>query len=123
MIKDFKDLLVWQKAMDLAVVVYQLVKKLPKEENYALGDQIRRAVVSISSNIAEGQARNSTKEFIQFLAIAKGSKAELETQLLLCEKIEYLKPEETNTALILLTEVGKMLNALQNRLKTKLTNH
>ena len=90
MIKDFKDLIVWQKAMVLVAEVYQLVKKLPQEEHFALSDQIRRAAISIPSNIAEGQGRNSTKEFIRFLAIAKGSKAELETQLLLCVRINYL---------------------------------
>ena len=90
MIKDFKDLTVWQKAMELVAEVYLLVKKLPKEELFALSDQIRRSSISIPSNIAEGQARNSVKEFIHFLAIAKGPKAELETQLLLCVKINYL---------------------------------
>ncbi len=74
MIKDFKDLIVWQKAMELVVEVYNLVKKLPKEELFALSDQMRRSAISIPSNIAEGQGRNSTKEYIHFLAIAKGSK-------------------------------------------------
>ena len=91
--KDFKDLIVWQRAMELVVEVYQLVKKLPKEELFALSDQIRRAVISIPSNIAEGQGRSSLKEFLYFLSIAKGSKAELETQLLLCVKINYLKSQ------------------------------
>jgi len=72
-IKDYKDLIVWQKAMDLAEEVYRLVKKLPKEELFALSDQIRRAVISIPSNIAEGHERNSIKEYYQFLSIAKGS--------------------------------------------------
>ena len=94
MIKDFKDLVVWQKAMELVAEVYLLAKKLPKEEIYALSNQLRRSAVSIPSNIAEGQGRNSTKEFIQFIAIAKGSKAELETQLLLCVKINYLTEAE-----------------------------
>lgn len=117
--KDFKDLIVWQKAMELVAEVYLLVKKLPKEELFALSDQIRRAAISIPSNIAEGQGRNSTKEFIQFLAIAKGSKAELETQLLLCVKINYLNNSDIETAINLIQEVGKMLNALQK----SLTNH
>jgi four helix bundle protein len=118
MIKDFKDLIVWQKAMELVAEVYQLVKKLPKEEIFALSDQIRRAAISIPCNIAEGQARNSTKEFVHFLAIAKGSKAELETQLLLCVKINYLQNSEIETAINLIHEIGKMLNALQNSLTT-----
>ena len=114
--KDFKDLIVWQKAMELVTEVYCLVKKLPKEELFSLSDQIRRAVISIPSNIAEGHGRNSTKEFIQFLAIAKGSKAELETQLLICVKINYLNNSDIETAINLINEVGKMLNALQKSL-------
>lgn len=117
-IKDFKDLILWQRAMNLVVEVYDLVKKLPKEEFFALSDQIRRAVISIPSNIAEGQGRNSSKEFIHFLSIAKGSKAELETQLLLCVRINYLKELEIEKAMSLVEEVGKMLNSLQKRLIT-----
>lgn len=119
MVKDFKDLIVWQRAMELVTEVYRLARKLPKEELFALSDQIRRAAISIPSNIAEGQGRNSTKEFIQFLAIAKGSKSELETQLLLCVKIGYLIEPEILTAINLIQEVGKMLNALQRSLTTK----
>ena len=117
-IKDFKDLILWQRAMDLVVEVYQLVKKLPKEELFALSDQIRRAAISIPSNIAEGQGRNSSKEFIHFLSIAKGSKAELETQLLLCVRINYLTESEIEKAMSLIEEVGKMLNSLQKKLTT-----
>jgi len=117
MIKDFKDLIVWQKAMELVVEVYQLVKKLPKEELFALSDQMRRAAISIPSNIAEGQGRNSVKEYIRFLAIAKGSKAELETQLLLCVKVNYLNKVEIQTAINLIQEIGRMINTLQKSLK------
>ncbi len=120
MIKDFKDLIVWQKSMDLVVEVYHLVKKLPKEELFVLSDQMRRAAISIPSNIAEGQGRNSSKEFVQFLAIAKGSKTELETQLLLCVKIKYLNSSDIETAINLINEIGKMLNVLQ---KTIITNN
>jgi four helix bundle protein len=116
MIKDFKDLIVWQKAMELVAEVYLLIKKLPKEELFALSSQIRRSAISIPSNIAEGQGRNSTKEFIQFLAIAKGSKAELETQLLLCLKINYLNSSDIETSINLIQEIGKMLNAFQKSL-------
>ena len=122
MIKDFKDLIVWQKAMELAAETYLIVKKLPKEELFALSDQIRRAAISIPSNIAEGQGRNSTKEFIHFLAIAKGSKAELETQLLLCVKVNYLNSSEIGTAINLVQEVGKMINALQKSLAAPSNN-
>lgn len=115
-IKDFKDLVVWQRAMDLVAEVYQVVKKLPKEELYALSDQIRRAVISIPSNIAEGYGRNSSKEFSHFISIAKGSKSELETQLLLCVKIDYLKESDIQNMMYLIDQVGKMLYSLQKKL-------
>ena len=119
-IEDYKDLIVWQRAMELVVEVYQLVKKLPKEELFALSDQIRRAVISIPSNIAEGYERNSTKEYIHFLSIAKGSKAELETQLLLCTKIHYLNNSDIEKSISLIQEIGKMINSLQKHLILKL---
>lgn len=112
-IEDYKDLIVWQRSMELAEEVYRLVKKLPKEELFALSDQIRRAVISIPSNIAEGYERNSTKEYIHFLSIAKGSKAELETQLLLCTKIHYLNNSDIEKSISLIQEIGKMINSLQ----------
>ena len=103
--------------MDLVALVYQVTNKLPNEEMYSLTNQMRRAAVSIPSNIAEGQARNSTKEFIQFLRIAQGSKAELETQLLLCLKINYLSNSDTSETIHLLQEIGKMLTVLVAKLK------
>ena len=106
--------------MELAEEVYRLVKKLPKEELFALSDQIRRAVISIPSNIAEGYERNSTKEYIHFLSIAKGSKAELETQLLLCTKIHYLNNSDIEKSISLIQEIGKMINSLQKHLILKL---
>ena len=119
-IEDYKDLIVWQRSMELAEEVYRLVKKLPKEELFALSDQIRRAVISIPSNIAEGYERNSTKEYIHFLSIAKGSKAELETQLLLCTKIHYLNNSDIEKSISLIQEIGKMINSLQKHLILKL---
>ena len=111
-IESYKDLTVWQKAMDLATLVYRLVRKLPGEERFALCDQIRRSVVSIPSNIAEGKSRNSKREYRQFVGIAKGSVAELETQLILCERIGYLKKDELKEAMGLVEEVSKMLAKL-----------
>src|SRR5574344_2191810 len=111
-VQNYQELIVWQKAMEMTKQIYLVVKKLPKEELYALSDQMRRAAISIPSNIAEGQARNSTKEFLQFLAIATGSKAELETQLLLCVKVGYLADTDISEAMQMLQEVSKMLNAL-----------
>ena len=110
--KDFRDLIVWQKAMDAAAEIYKIIKKLPKEELYVLSDQMRRAAVSIPSNIAEGQARSSKKEFIRFLSIAQGSRSELETQLLLCVKVEYLSNSDIDTVMGLLRETGKLLTTL-----------
>ena len=120
-IRSYKDLTVWQKSMDLTVEVYQLVKLLPKEETYALADQMRRAVVSIPSNIAEGQERNSTRDFLRFLSIARGSQAELETQLQICERLNYISAEKLQIAFGLCDEVNKMLNVFISKFKNKLT--
>ena len=109
---SYKDLIVWQKAMDLAVIIYSLAEKLPKQEAYVLSDQIRRAAVSIPSNIAEGRERSSNKDFIRFLHMARGSKSELETQLHIAMKVNLLKERDTVEALELLNEIGKMLHAL-----------
>ena len=111
-VSNYQDLIVWQKAMDLTVEVYKIVKKLPKEELYSLSNQIRRAAVSIPSNIAEGQERYSKKEFIHFLLIAISSNAELQTQLLICIKVGYLADTDISDAMELSKEIGKMLNAL-----------
>ena len=115
-LKTYKELKVWQKSMDLTVEIYRLVKLLPKFEIYALSDQMRRAVVSIPSNIAEGYGRNSTKEFIQFLTIARGSQLELETQLQIYLRLEYFSETEVETVLHLCTEINKMLNVLIKKL-------
>ena len=114
---SYQGLIVWQKAMELTAVIYKLVKKLPKEELYSLSDQMRRAVVSIPSNIAEGHDKHTKNEFIQFLAISRGAKAELETQLLICVKVGYLIETEIAEAMNLLAEVSKMLTSLINKLK------
>ena len=115
-VKSYQELLVWQKAMDLVEETYRVVRLLPREELYALSDQMRRAAVSIPSNIAEGQQRNSTKEFVQFLSIAKGSNAELETQFIICVRLKYLEQSQTEAAMNLCQELGRMLNALIGRL-------
>ena len=117
-LQNYKEFIVWQKAMDLTVEVYQLVKLLPREETYALSDQMRRAVVSIPSNIAEGQGRNSTREFINFLSIARGSQAELDTQLQICLRLNYMTETQLEVALGLSEELRKMLNSLISKLKS-----
>lgn len=111
-IKHYKDLSVWQKSMDLAVEIFKVVKFLPKEELYGLSDQMRRAVVSVPSNIAEGQQRSSTKDYIRFLHIAKGSLGELETQIMLCERLEYLRKEKTNQLIGQCIEIQRMISGL-----------
>ena len=119
-LRTYKEFIVWQRAMDLATEVYRLTKLLPKFETYGLADQMRRAAVSIPSNIAEGQGRNSAREFINFLGIARGSQNELETQLLLCVKLNYFKQEDITLALNFCIEVSKMLNALIKKIRTSL---
>lgn len=110
--KSYKELIVWQKAMCLTDEVYALARRLPKEETYALSDQMRRAVVSVPSNIAEGQGRQTANEFRQFLAVARGSCAELNTQLLIGVRQRYFKDEEIEMALLLCDEIGRMLTSM-----------
>ena len=111
-VKHYRELIVWQKAMELVVETYRMAKRLPKEETYALSDQMRRAAVSISSNIAEGQSRKSSPEFGQFLSIARGSNAELETQIELGIRLGYFTAEQAEKAVWLANEVGRMLSSL-----------
>ena len=118
-LSDYKQLTVWQKSMDLTVEIYSLVKLLPKEETYGLSDQMRRAVVSIPSNIAEGRGRLYHKEFFQFLSISRGSLYEIETQLEICERLNYIDKTKTEKARSLIVEISKMLNALAVSLETK----
>ena len=110
------DLIVWQKAMDLTTEIYRLTKRLPKDELYGLTNQLRRAAVSIPSNIAEGNGRTSTGDYLRFLSIARGSNAEVETQLLLCVKLDYLTQEDINAALQLSDEVGRMITAMVKKI-------
>ena len=109
---SYKDLKVWQKSIELTVEIYKLVKHLPEDERFALSAQMRRAAISIPSNIAEGQQRKSTKEFVNFLSIARGSKAELQTQLYLCYKLGFLTKQQVEVPMEMLIEIGKMLNKL-----------
>lgn len=112
-IRSFQDLIVWQKAMTLAKLVYLLCEKLPSDQRYGLISQMQRCAVSIPSNIAEGSKRGSVKDFAQFLRIARGSAAELETQLFLAGDIYSL---DTAACRTLLKEVQKMLEVLIKRL-------
>ena len=116
-VQNFRDLIVWQKSMQLAKEVYRLTQKMPKEELFGLTNQLRRAAVSIFSNIAEGNGRLSRKEYLHFLSISRGSKSEVETQLLFCVELGYLQESEIETALGLCTDVSKLLGKLISKLK------
>ncbi len=110
--KTHKDLNVWKKSIELVEIIYDVSKSFPKEEIYGITNQIRRAAVSIPSNIAEGAARQSNKEFIRFLFIALGSLSELETQLIIVNKLKYLKTSNDITLLNDIEELRKMITGL-----------
>ncbi len=114
--RSYKDLLVWQKGIQLAKTVCRLTAKFPAEENFGLVTQLRRAVVSVRSNIAEGQARGTTGEFIQFISKAEGSLAEADTQLTLSIELGFCPKEDVTSAFELIVELQKMLNALRRKL-------
>ena len=109
---SYKDLIVWQKSRILVRKIYLLTLKLPREEIFGITNQIRRAVISIPSNIAEGYDRGSNKEFVRFLKIAKGSAAEVETQLILCIDLGYLTLDDIQEVLALHDEIIRMLGTL-----------
>jgi len=113
---NFKDLRVWQKAVELVVMVYEVTKNFPQSERYNLTSQMQRAATSIPSNIAEGCGRGSNPAFKQFLGIALGSSYELETQIILSHRLGLLSSEEHDTLTSQVTEVQRMLNGLSNTL-------
>ncbi|MDI6853804.1 MAG: four helix bundle protein [Deltaproteobacteria bacterium] len=115
--RSFRDLDVWKVAIELVKEIYRVTQGFPTTENFGLSNQIRRAAVSIPSNIAEGQGRNSAKEFKQFLGIALGSTGELETQLIIAKEINYLTGAELNPLLIALDRIRKMIRSLAGKLK------
>ena len=110
--RSHRDLLAWQEAMGLVEIVYKQTMAFPRDETYGLAGQMRRSAVSVPSNIAEGAARNSTREYYQYLGIATGSAAELETQLELAARLGYLKKD--SDALQHVRRVGRLVNALRN---------
>ncbi len=115
--KSYKELIVWQKSIDLCVSVYAITDKFPKSEVYGLVSQIRRSCVSIPSNIAEGQRRGHTNEYIHFLRMAYGSGAEFETQLYISKRIDYINTHQFDTLNKSIEEIMKMLNVLIRRLQ------
>lgn len=115
--KSYRDLVVWQKAMDLVTAIYHITARFPREETYGLTSQLRRASVSIPSNIAEGQGRRGLAEFGHFLCQARGSLMELETQVLIAERLGYVSSSESRNLLQSAAEVGKVLNGLLTSLQ------
>ena len=115
-IKSYRDLTVWQRAMELVEAVYALTKSFPKEEEYRLTSQLVRAAISVPANIAEGNARGSRKDYARFISIARGSTAEVSTFLTLAMRVQLAPEKEIAPAFELCEEVGRMLNALHRTL-------
>ena len=118
-VASHRNLIVWQKSMDMVVHVYKLANYFPKSESYRLTSQITRAAASVPANIAEGNARATTKEYAHFLSIAKGSLMETETFLMLAQRLGYVGEQEVQPTLSLVTEISKMLTTLRSRLVTE----
>jgi four helix bundle protein len=117
--KSHHDLILWQKAVDLAVEAYRVTAQFPRAELYGLTSQLRRAAISVPSNIAEGVARRTTRDLIAFLHIARGSLAEVETQLLIAHRVNAVRPEACETLQGLIAETGKLLHALIKSLRQR----
>lgn len=109
---DYKNLIVWQNSINLCVSIYEILEKFPEIEKYSLSNQMRRAAISIPSNIAEGIGRSYEKDTLKFLYISKGSLFELETQIIICQKVKYLNEEIVSQLLLKIEEIKKMLNNL-----------
>ncbi|MBA4159298.1 MAG: four helix bundle protein [Gemmatimonadetes bacterium] len=118
-LKSYRDLEVWKKSIDLAEKIYQVSRSFPPEERFGLTSQVRRAAVSIPANVAEGAARTGTGEFLQFLSVARGSLAEVETFLILAERLQMLAQAELRVLLDQTAEIGKMLGGLQRSLRSR----
>ena len=117
MSQSYRDLIAWRKAMELVTEIYRLTKTFPAEERYGLTNQLRRAAVSVPSNIAEGQARYSMREFHHFLCTARGSLAEIETQIDIAANLGYANQTESANLFKATSELGRILNGLLNSTK------
>ena len=115
--ESFKDLLVWQRAIQMTVAIYKLTAEFPSDERFGLTNQLRRAAVSVASNIAEGYGRSSTGEYLQFLGIARGSNCEVQTQLEISKELGFGKEESRTAANSLSEEVSRMLVAMMKKLR------
>ncbi len=118
-VRDYRELIVWQKSMDLVELLYRHTKSFPKEELYGLTAQMRRAAVSIPSNIADGQARQTTRDFIRFLSIARGSLKELETQVIICHRLAYIDEAQESELVAATEEVSRLISGLTNSLRKR----
>jgi four helix bundle protein len=118
---SFRELKVWKKAVDLALLVYELTAGFPRRETYGLSSQMQRAAVSIASNIAEGSARGTRRDFRQFVKLAEGSNCELQTQLLIARRLQYASEQKCDVLDALSDEIGKMLTALSQYLTREIT--
>jgi four helix bundle protein len=114
--RNYQDLIAWRRAMDLVEDIYRITAAFPREETDGLKIQLRRAAVSVPSNIAEGQGRRTRAEFSRFLSIAHGSLREMETQVLIAERLCFISPEDRSEALLTSAEVGRLINGLSNAL-------
>ena len=117
-IQSYRDMVVWQKAMTLVQLVYQVTSHFPKEEQFGLTNQLRRSAVSVPSNIAEGYGRNSTQDYIRFLQIARGSLFETQTQMQIAINLDFIPADCADSALGLGNEVERMLNAILSKLSS-----
>jgi four helix bundle protein len=115
---DYKDLVAWQKSIGFVERIYRATQCFPKDEIYGLTNQLRRAAVSVPSNIAEGQGRGTPTEFDRFLRIANGSRQEVETQLIIANRLGYLDNESFELLLLTIDELGRIINGLRNSLRT-----
>lgn len=118
-VRSFRDLLVWQKGIELTTAVDSLTQQFPAEEKFGLVSQLRRAAVSVPSNIAEGQVRRSSAEFVQFLSVTPGSLAELETQLIIASEPTIITKNQSQAVIERIHELQKMLHALRSKLTTR----
>jgi len=114
-VRQYQDLIAWQKAMDLVVCVYKITDEFPRKEMFGLTNQLRRAAVSVHSNIAEGQAR-STVDFVRYLSVARGSLQEIETQILIACRLDYIKASQKPKLIEMIAEVGRLLRGLSKSL-------
>jgi four helix bundle protein len=120
-VKDYRELIAWQKAMDLVETIYRVTGTFPREEIYGLTSQIRRAAISIPSNIAEGNGRNTTRDYVHFLGVAYGSVKEVETQTLIAERLRYINSARSTELVTMTGEIARLISGVMNSLNRKIS--